>query len=156
MKPGVVIYESDPSAAGPALRLAAENRRALETAVDASGRRLQIISMDDAYEVQTRHSLFCRSYSEFLHRQRRNRHASLRRSRRRPGPGAVIQAAFPDREVVQIDITQLASGRRRNPLHHATAARMSAARYYSTAVRMSTAPYYSTTARVSTASPVGG
>ncbi len=37
VKPGVVIYESDPSAAGPALRLAAENRRALETAVDASG-----------------------------------------------------------------------------------------------------------------------
>ena len=49
VKPGVVIYESDPSATGAALQLAAENRGALESATDAAGRRLQIISIDDAF-----------------------------------------------------------------------------------------------------------
>jgi agmatine deiminase len=109
VKPGVVIFESDPSAAGSALRLAADNRRALEAAVDSSGRRLQIISMDDAYEVQTPHSMFCRSYVNFYIA---NGGIVMPRF---GGPGdtrarAVVQSAFPEREVVQIDVTLLASG----------------------------------------------
>jgi agmatine deiminase len=109
VKPGVVIYESDPSATGSALALAVENRRALETAVDASGRRLQIISLDDAHEVQTPHALFSRSYVNFYIA---NGGIVMPRFGV-PGDArarAVVQAAFPDREVVQIDITQLASG----------------------------------------------
>ena len=109
VKPGVVIYESDPSATGAALRLAADNRRALETAVDASGRRLQIISIDDAYEVQTPHSMFSRSYVNFYIANGgivMPRYGVPGDARAR----SVIQAAFPDREVVQVDITQLASG----------------------------------------------
>ena len=109
VRPGVVIYESDPSATGAAMLLAADNRRALETAVDASGRRLQIISMDDACEVQTPHSMFSRSYVNFYIA---NGGIVMPRFGV-PGDArarAVVQAAFPDREVVQIDITQLASG----------------------------------------------
>ena len=109
VKPGVVIYESDPSATGAALRVAADNRRALETAVDASGRRLQIISIDDAYEVQTPHSMFSRSYVNFYIANGgivMPRYGVPGDARAR----SVIQAAFPDREVVQVDITQLASG----------------------------------------------
>jgi agmatine deiminase len=109
VKPGVVLYESDPSATGSALKLAAENRHVLETATDASGRRLKIISIDDAYEVETSHALFCRSYVNFY---------IANGGIVMPGfgvPGdararAVIKAAFPDREIVQIDITRLASG----------------------------------------------
>jgi agmatine deiminase len=109
VKPGVVIFESDPSAAGSALRLAADNRRALEAAVDSSGRRLQIISMDDAYEVQTPHSMFCRSYVNFYIANGgivMPRFGGPADARAR----AVVQAAFPEREVVQIDVTLLASG----------------------------------------------
>ena len=109
VKPGVVIYESDPTATGAAARLAVDNRRALETAVDASGRRLQIISLDDAYEVQTPHSMFSRSYVNFYIA---NGGIVMPRFGV-PGDArarAVIQAAFPDREVVQVDITRLASG----------------------------------------------
>jgi agmatine deiminase len=109
VKPGVVIYESDPSATGSALRVAADNRRALETAIDASGRRLQIISIDDAYEVETPHRLFSRSYVNFYIANGGIVMPSFgvagdARAR------AVVQAAFPDRPVVQIDITELASG----------------------------------------------
>jgi agmatine deiminase len=109
VKPGVVIYESDPTATGAAARLAADNRRALESAVDASGRRLQIISLDDAYEVQTPHSMFSRSYVNFYIA---NGGIVMPRFGV-PGDArarAVVQAAFPDREVVQVDITRLASG----------------------------------------------
>ena len=102
-------YESDRSATGAALRLAADNRRALELAVDTAGHRLQIISIDDAYEVQTPHRLFCRSYVNFY---------IANGGIVMPGfgvPGderarAVIQAAFPDREVAQVDVTRLACG----------------------------------------------
>jgi agmatine deiminase len=109
VRPGVVIFESDPSATGIAMQLAAENRRALEKAVDAAGRRLQIISIDDAYEVQTSHSMFCRSYVNFYIA---NGGIVMPRFGV-PGDARareLIQAAFPEREVAQVDITQLASG----------------------------------------------
>ncbi len=109
VSPGVVIYESDPSATGSALRLTADNRRALELATDARGRRLKIISIDDAYEVRTPHRMFSRSYVNFYIANG----GVVMPSFGVPGDArarTVIQAAFPDREVVQIDITQLASG----------------------------------------------
>jgi len=109
VKPGVVIYESNPSATDAAAQLAAQNRRALETAVDAAGRRLQIISIDDAHEVRTPHSMFCRSYVNFYIA---NGGIVMPRFGV-PGDArarTLIQAAFPDREVVQVDIAQLASG----------------------------------------------
>jgi agmatine deiminase len=107
--PGVVLFESDPSATGAVLRLAADNRRALELAVDACGRRLQIMSIDDAHEVETPHRLFCRSYVNFYIA---NGGVVMPRFGV-PGDDrarAVIQAAFPSREVVQVDVTQLACG----------------------------------------------
>jgi agmatine/peptidylarginine deiminase len=47
-------------------------------------------SMDDAYEVQTSHSMFCRSYVNFYIA---NGGIVMRRFRRRSGR-AVVQAAF--------------------------------------------------------------
>ncbi len=109
VKPGAVIYESDPSATGALLRLQQDNRRALESATDASGRRLEIVSIDDAYEVHTRHGLFCRSYVNFYIANG----GIVMPCFGVPGDArarAAVQAAFPGREVVQIDVTQLASG----------------------------------------------
>jgi agmatine deiminase len=109
VKPGLVLYESDPSATGPTLKLATDNRRALETATDAGGRRLKIISIDDAYEVNTPHALFSRSYVNFYIANG----GIVMPSFGVPGDArarAVVQAAFPEREIVQIDITHLASG----------------------------------------------
>jgi agmatine deiminase len=109
VRPGVVLFESDPSASGAARQLAADNRRALEAAVDAAGRRLQIISIDDAYEAETPHDMFCRSYVNFYMANG----GIVMPSYGVPGDArahAVIQACFPDREVVQVDVTYLASG----------------------------------------------
>ena len=109
VKPGVVLFESDPGATGAALRLAAENRRALEVALDARGRRLQIISIDDAHEVRTPHRLFCRSYVNFYLANG----GLVMPAYGVPGDErarAVIQAAYPGREIAQVDVTHLASG----------------------------------------------
>jgi agmatine deiminase len=109
VKPGVVLYESDPSAAGAARQLAEDNRRALEGAVDAAGRRLQVISIDDAYEAKTPHEMFCRSYVNFYIANG----GIVMPAYGVPGDArarAVIKACFADREVVQVDITHLASG----------------------------------------------
>ena len=109
VKPGVVLFESDPSASGAARQLATDNRRALETAIDAAGRRLQIISIDNAYEAVTRHDMFCRSYVNFYLANG----GIVMPSYGVPGDTrahAAIQACFPDREVVQIDVRGLASG----------------------------------------------
>jgi len=109
VRPGVVLFESDPNASGAARQLARDNRRALEIAVDAAGRRLQIISIDDAFEVETPHELFCRSYVNFYIANGGIVMPSYGVSgdaRAR----AVIEGSFPEREVVQIDVTYLASG----------------------------------------------
>jgi agmatine deiminase len=109
VKPGVVLFESDPCASGAARQLAADNRRALETAVDAAGRRLQIVSVDDAYEAETPHDMFCRSYVNFYLANG----GIVMPCYGVPGDArarAVIQTCFPDREVVQIDVRYLASG----------------------------------------------
>jgi agmatine deiminase len=109
VRPGVLLYEADPRASGAALKLAADNRRALESAVDAAGRRFQIISMDDAFEVKTPHAMFSRSYVNFYIANG----GIVMPAFGVPGDArarAVVKAAFPEREVVQVDITHLASG----------------------------------------------
>ena len=109
VRPGVVIYESDPSATGSALRLAAENRRALESATDAPGAGCRSSRWRTPTRSRRRTSMFCRSYVNFYMANGGIVMPSFgiagdTRAR------AVVQAAFPDREVVQIDITKLASG----------------------------------------------
>ncbi len=109
VRPGVVIYERDPTATGAAADLATANRRALEAATDAAGRRLQIITIDDAFEVVTPHRLFSRSYVNFYIANG----GIVMPCFGVPGDQralAVMQVAFPDREIVQVDITRLASG----------------------------------------------
>ncbi len=109
VRPGVVLFESNPVAGGAAAALAAANRESLATATDAAGRRLEIIPIDDAYEVQTPHRLFCRSYVNFYLANG----AVVMPAFGVPGDArarAAIAAAYPGREVVQIDVTAIASG----------------------------------------------
>jgi agmatine deiminase len=108
-RPGVVLYESDPGATGAAAQLAAENRRALECASDARGRALQLIPIDEAYEVRTEHRLFSRSYVNFYVANG----GIVMPKFGVPGDGRalqVVQAAYPDRKVVQVDICSIAAG----------------------------------------------
>jgi agmatine deiminase len=109
VRPGVVLYESDPTATGVLGQIAKENLRALASATDAAGRRLEIIHMEDAHELVTHHRLFARSYINFY---------IANGGIVMPGFGiaederakTILQDAFPQRKVVQVDVTGIAPG----------------------------------------------
>ena len=66
VKPGVVLFESDPGAEGEFAALERENRRALELATDAQGRSLEIIDIEISHEgISEDQDLFCSSYINF-------------------------------------------------------------------------------------------
>ena len=66
VKPGVVLFERDLAAEGVFAELERENRRALELAKDAAGRKLEIIDIAvDHSQIGEGHDLFCSSYINF-------------------------------------------------------------------------------------------
>jgi agmatine deiminase len=66
IKPGVVLFEKNSTADEVEARLERENRRALELATDARGRKLQIIDMEISHSgIGEEHDMFCSSYINF-------------------------------------------------------------------------------------------
>ena len=66
VKPGVVMFERDISAEGTFSALEKDNRRALELAKDAHGRRLEIIDLEvDHSCIGQGQELFCSSYINY-------------------------------------------------------------------------------------------
>ena len=110
IKPGVVLFESDPHEEGDYAALQRENRRALELARDALGRSLEIVDLEVSHEeIETRGESFCSSYINFY----------------LPNGGLVmpcygvdadqtvsdqLSALFPDRSIVMVDIRAIAPG----------------------------------------------
>lgn len=66
VKPGVVLFEREGGDDAVAIRLEKENRRALELATDARGRKLEIIDLVlDHTGIAAEKELFCSSYANF-------------------------------------------------------------------------------------------
>lgn len=109
VRPGVVLFGSDPRAQGPLADLEKENRLALERARDAAGRSLEILLLDHAWEAQTSEELFCRSYVNFYIANG----GIVMPSYGIPGDKQaheILSRAFPKREIVQVDIRDIAPG----------------------------------------------
>lgn len=110
VKPGVALFEFDHGADQDVVKLEQENYRALTTATDASGNRLQVIELEsDHCGIGEGHDLFCSSYVNFY----------------LPNGGVVmpcygvatdqkiydqLAGLFPDRKVVMVDINSIAPG----------------------------------------------
>ena len=108
--PGVVLFERDTAAEGVYVELERENRRALELATDARGRRLEIIDLAcDHGEIGHEDELFCSSYINFY----------------LPNGGLVMPTygvsadnvvreqlgrIFPGRKLVSVDLNAIAPG----------------------------------------------
>ena len=109
VRPGVVLVATDVDSALPYAEALAENRRALECAVDAKGRSLEILPIEEAVESEPTSPVYCHSYINFY---LANGAVIL------PGYGvpgdararAVVATAFPEREIVQLDVTAIAPG----------------------------------------------
>lgn len=110
VRPGVVLFESWAEPGDPDYAAVEKNRRALEQATDAKGRKLEIFEIQDAAECEEEmDERFCRSYVNFY---------IANGGIVMPGYGIpadainreVLQKLFPDREVVQVPIRDVAIG----------------------------------------------
>ncbi len=110
VKPGVVLFESDPGAEGQFAALERENRRALELATDAQGRSLEIIDLSISHhEIEADRDMFCTSYINFY---LPNRGLVM------PSYGVtadnevreLLSRVFPDRQIAMVDINGIAPG----------------------------------------------
>ena len=80
VRPGVVLFESNPDPRDPHSRILKENLACLKGQTDAKGRSLEIIPLEEAIEAEVTSNVFCRSLYQFLHRQWRSHCSGLRRS----------------------------------------------------------------------------
>jgi agmatine deiminase len=108
-RPGLVLMETQTGADPETRAVLRENRRAIEGATDARGRPIQVVEMEEAWEAEADGDSFCRSYINFY---LANGGVVM------PAYGipadararAVVEQAFPGREVVQVDVRKVAIG----------------------------------------------
>jgi agmatine deiminase len=65
VRPGVVLYETNPDDSDPHSKTLKENLAALERATDARGRSFELIPIEEAHDVEGEGDIFCRSYVNF-------------------------------------------------------------------------------------------
>ncbi|WP_338524757.1 agmatine deiminase family protein [Pseudomonas batumici] len=109
-RPGVLLVDATHDRGSVYAEVARENRRALELARDAQGRSFELIDLYEASEaVDTKAEVFCASYTNFY---------IANGAVIMPAYGIeadqaaakVLATAFPGREVVPVQINQLAHG----------------------------------------------
>ncbi len=109
VRPGVVLFESNPDPRDPHSRILRENLACLQSQTDAKGRAFETIPLEEAIEAEVTSNIFCRSYINFYIA---NGGVIV------PGYGipgdagalATIQAAYPDRKVVMVQVNAIAAG----------------------------------------------
>ena len=110
VKPGVVMFERGSSSEGVYAQLEIENRRALEQATDARGRKFEIIDIVvDHSAICNDDELFCSSYINFylpngglvMPRYGVDADVTVRE---------LLARVFPDREIASVDINAIAPG----------------------------------------------
>jgi agmatine deiminase len=109
VKPGTVLFETNPDVTKPHARILAENLAVLRSETDAKGRKLEAIPLVEAANAVATSDVFCRSYINFY----------------LPNGGLILPAygipedaaalatvarAFPDRKIVQVDVNAIAPG----------------------------------------------
>ncbi len=109
VEPGKVLVEICPDEATQRHDNMQANVNALRGATDAKGRALEIVLIEEAYEAERRNEIFACSYINFYIANGGivmpgfgiDRDADARQN---------VAALFPDREVVQVDVSDIAIG----------------------------------------------
>ena len=109
VRPGVLLFESNPNPSDPHYRILKENLACLKSQTDAKGRTFEILPLEEAVDAEVTSNIFCRSYINFYIA---NGGVVV------PGYGipgdvkalATIQAAFPDRKAVMVQVNAIAAG----------------------------------------------
>jgi len=109
VRPGLVLSETSTDPASERSEILRENLRALQRATDARGRKLEIIEMEDAWQAEKRGDSFCISYVNFYLANG----GVVMPAYDAPGDEParrIIERAFPGREIVQVDVRDIAIG----------------------------------------------
>jgi agmatine deiminase len=109
VRPGVVLYETSPDVSDPHHEVLVENLKALDGITDAKGRTVELLPIEEAYEAEPTSEHFSRSYINFYIAN----DGIVMPGYGTPGDSrakAVVARAFPDREIVQVDIRAIAPG----------------------------------------------
>ncbi len=109
VRPGVVLFETNPDSTDPHSRILKENLACLRSQTDAKGRTFEVIPLVEAVEAEVTSNVFCRSYINFYIA---NGGVIV------PGYGvpgdrkalATIQSAYPDHKVVMVQVNAIAAG----------------------------------------------
>lgn len=109
VRPGVVLFETNPDPSDPHSRILRENLACLRSQTDAKGRAFETLPLQEAIEAEVTSNIFCRSYINFYIA---NGGVIV------PGYGipgdakalSTIQAAYPDRKVVMVQVNTIAAG----------------------------------------------
>ena len=109
VRPGVVLFESNPDPRNPFSRILAENLAVLRSETDARGRSFEIIPLEEAIDAKVTSNIFCRSYINF-YLPNGGVIVPAYGTKGDARAKATIEKAFPDRKVVQIDVTAIAPG----------------------------------------------
>ena len=109
VRPGVVLYETNPDPADPHSEILKENLAALKKATDAKGRSFELIPIEEAYDVEAEGDVFCRSYVNFYIANGgivAPAYGIAADTRIRE----LLSRVFPGHDVVQVDIGAIAPG----------------------------------------------
>jgi agmatine deiminase len=108
-RPGLVLMETLTDPDSERSKILSENRRALQGATDAHGRELEVIEIEDAWQAEQRSDTFCISYINFYLANG----GVVMPAYDAPGDEParrIIERAFPSRDVVQVDVRNIAIG----------------------------------------------
>ncbi len=109
VRPGVVLCELGSPEDPARCKDLQENLTALEKATDASGRKLEIITMTEAHDADATSERFCRSYINFYIANG----GIVFPSYGIPADAVaakIVQSAFPDHEIATVDVNDIAIG----------------------------------------------
>jgi agmatine deiminase len=109
VRPGLVLMETLTDPSSDRSKVLRENRDALRGATDARGRALEVIEMEDAWQAENRGDSFCISYINFYLANG----GVVMPCYDAPGDEParrIIEKAFPTRDVVQVDVRDIAIG----------------------------------------------
>lgn len=109
LEPGKVLVEVCPAEGTERYDNMQANLEAIRDQTDAAGRRLEIVTIEEAYEAEQRGDIFCSSYINFYIANGAiimpcygiDRDEDAR---------SLLAGLFPEREIVQLDISDIALG----------------------------------------------
>ena len=109
VKPGVVLYETNPNKDDPHSKVLEENFQVLRKATDVKGRSLELIPIDEAHDIGDRGDVFSRSYINF-YIANNGIVAPKYGTRNDERTRQLLTRVFPGRKVILVDINPIAPG----------------------------------------------